>query len=715
VRPLLTTLVALCVMSTTAAASVNMNPSSLTTTSTLVGQTSPPATGTLSSTNNDRVDLSVGSCSGSGSGTFILTPSQSILLSSPKTVDVTYMPTVAGTRTCTVNVFDHNTSTILSTFTVIGNGYTPPMISATTPSAFPNARVLDTSVAAHNTTRQITVQNDGGAVLSITNVTFTGDFSIDPSSAYGTSTTINGGGGAKNWVIRFNPSASGTRTGSVTFMSYAGNATVNLSGTGTTGSYAITQAGNGAFGTVASGSSAGIDIAVTHDGLDPKGPLTFSTVTVSNATQSWFAISAQPTNQITGAVGQTTGIITVTCSPPAGATQTATATVNINADADTGAMKTQNVSCTGGASVLALSIASVDMDPTLVGTTSAVKTITLQNAGTSDANVGFASGSTNGPRFSVQGPGGCGMGANNCAIPMGGGSIMITMTFSPTVEATVAASFNVQGAGAAPSFIVTGRGVDRHMSAPESVQFADEYRNPGSLATPRPVTLMNQGEYPIMITDLQIGGGTDVGSIVEPRPTMIPLLGSVDVMVKFSPLEAGKATDGQLLIMNDDTKVAGGMPIVILSGNGKDRNVDVLPASIDLGARAVGIPTRLSIALPDERFRLKNNEMDDFTIRKIAIEGDGLNVAIDDDIEGSTLMAMQERDLDLVINATVPGSLDGTLLVYLDEDPLPQSIVAVRMTAVSVDIHGGGGCSTGSGAGPLALLGLLALRRRRKN
>src|SRR6185503_7188088 len=131
--------------------------------------------------------------------------------------------------------------------------------------------------------------------------------------------------------IRFNPSAAGTRAGTVTFhtdnVPGIAMVTVNLSGDGTTGLYSATASGAGDFGTVVAGTSAGLDIAVTHTGGAPKGVLTFSTVTVTPGAgyAGWFSISAQP-NTLSNTTQ--TGTVTVTCSPPLGSTATGTATVN---------------------------------------------------------------------------------------------------------------------------------------------------------------------------------------------------------------------------------------------------------------------------------------------------------------------------------------------------------------------------------------------------
>jgi hypothetical protein len=460
-----------------------MAPGTLATPATSLNVASSPAMGTLTNDNfngNNKVDIVVGTCSGSGNGAFTFMPANTISFNVSVSVSVRYTPSTLGPRSCSVSVFNQGqTSNALTTFTVTGDGQRPPTISPGTIMPFPSVRAFDNATAAHTSTRTLTITNTGDRTLNISSVVTSGDFSIDGSSANGTGmTTINGNNSSKNWILKFNPSAVGTRNGTITFNSNdpaSPAKVVDLTGDGTSGAFTISQGANGNFGTVASGTSATLDIAVQHSGGNPKGILTFGASTITNASQSWFTVTAEP-NTLTGTT--TSGNVTIRCSPPALATATATATVNILADSDgssgpgfTTAL-TQNISCQGGASVLALSMSGVDFEPTLVGTTSPAKTVTISNSGTSDASVQFTPNGNNAPRFSAVGPGSCG-GGTPCTIPMAVGAVPgtvdVTVRFSPIAEGSVGASFQLTGGGPQVGFSVSGRGIDRHINLPDAV------------------------------------------------------------------------------------------------------------------------------------------------------------------------------------------------------------------------------------------------------
>lgn len=701
------------------------------------------ADGTLTAPNETgsrKVDLVVGPCSGAGGGTFSLNPATA-QVTGPVTVTVTYDPgSTTGPRSCTVYIYEMGTTTQLGSFTVTGEASRPARITlGTPPSPFPAVRVFDSAVAAHTSTRTVTVTNGGDQTLNITGLTFSGDFSLDPGSATPSTTTI-AGGNSRTWTIRFDPSAAGLRTGSVRFLSdnafnaaNASETTVNLSGDGTTGAFTIAADNNGAFGTVAGGSSAALDVVVTHSGGTPKGTLTITERGVSGG--SYFAISAAPTS-LNGTT--TTGAVTVTCSPPVGATATQTATVSVRADSDASSgtnyeTKTVMVSCTGGSSALALAQSSIDFGPHLVGTTTPAQMVTITNTGTSAASVSFASNSANRFRFNLITPGNCGLtGQPNCSVAENNGTLSIMATFNPDAESTVSAGYSIGGSGGL-NFILSGRGIDRHIALPEMVQVADTFRNPGTKATIAPVTIQNTGEYPINVSEV-VMNGEPVWSVVDPAPFTIAGLSSVDVMVRFAPQAAGKADDGQLLLVNDDMKIADGMPIIVLSGNGKDRNVDMTPGAVDVGDTFAGIETRLSITRPNDMLIISNNEMpdpegkSDFEIRDIAVTDEAGRpttafrvVDIDgNDLKGRIIAPGQTVQVDVVFSPEYVGNFESNLLLFLDEDVDSQRPVTVRGRALFADAGGSGGfgCQTGRtsrGAMLLVLAALvLVLRRPRR-
>src|SRR5690606_6407231 len=125
----------------------------------------------------------------------------------------------------------------------------------------------------------------------------------------------------------------------------------------------------------------------------------------------------------------------------------------------------------------------------------------------------------------------------------------------------------------------TGRGIDRHIELVESVQFPDTFRNPGEMATIMPVTIKNIGEYPLQVSAVALEGAPNWQLVEQPTSFEIGGLSSHDVLVAFQPVTAGKAPDATLAVTSDDRT----SPLlnVVLSGNGKDRNVAMGPGALD--------------------------------------------------------------------------------------------------------------------------------------
>jgi hypothetical protein len=201
------------------------------------------------------------------------------------------------------------------------------------------------------------------------------------------------------------------------------------------------------------------------------------------------------------------------------------------------------------------------------------------------------------------------------------------------------------------------------------------------------------------------------------QPFDVPGLGSHDIPVKFLPVSAGKAPDGRLVVMSDDPKNP--MPLVIISGNGKDRNVAMGPA-IDFGNTGAGVPVTLtSIKRPEDWLAVVNHDDTAFKIREIKFD-------MPDVFKVQTIAGDAVNNVDLPVGATdnfevifAPpevGDYTANMTLYLDQDPLGQRTIEVHGNALFVDAHGGGGfgCSAGNGAGSGVLLAFGALLRRKR-
>ena len=409
-------------------------------------------------------------------------------------------------------------------------------------------------------------------------------------------------------------------------------------------------------------------------------------------------------------MGQTLEVIVR--ADPADRTGAMAATVTVMSNL--AVMPTRTVALTGTSTTAMLTTApglTVDFGDVDLHLGPQERTITITNTGTAALNLGAFTRTAN-PQFTLTLPA--------ATVLQPAETLMVPVTYTPTSEAApnqseqVQLSHTIAGVLNGPTMqmiTVRGRGVDRHLALAPVPAFPDTFRNPGTAAPVRPVTVTNTGEATLQITAVMITND-DVWQ-VDTSPVDIPGGGTHEFQVTFAPKIAGKAPVGQLALMNDDDQNP--MAIVQLEGNGLDRSVAMGDPVIDLGYTAIGIPVRLENALsitsmdPATGFVIRAVELEDDSV--FAIEGAPADVA---------LAPSASLQFAVTFTPDAEGEFETRALLFLDEDPLAQAEVTLRGRAVFVDVSGGGGCSTGTGGGAgaagmlLGLLGLLARGRRRR-
>jgi len=699
-----------------------MNPNPLDVGTVVVGQTGT-AEGTLSDTNNEHINLVVtNNCTGGNIGTFTVTPDTDIDIKDPVTITASYTPSARGTRRCRVDIYKTGQSSRIGSFDVRGTGQDPPRINVTGATTLAAVRFND-AAPVHTSQQTYTVTNQGDLALVISAVTIGGtdmaDFTLASSALPGPIPRNN----TASWTVVFDPSAAGTRTATLTFTSNdpaTPNRVLNLQGDGQTG---VISVDDRAFGTVNVGSNSTLDITVANIGGAPKGRLGVTTAAITGG--SWFTFSAcggGTTCTFNPALSiQNAAPVGVRCSPPITASpndvQSATVTFTSDSDAAANAIATSQLSCTAGKGALETSSASVAFPSQLIQTAAPTQMLTVRNTGNAPTTFYLALTGAGAPSYAATVMGKtCGTGAGNtCPLAIGGMETVV-VTFTPGTEADIVAGLDVVSpATPFPQLTLAGRGIDRHIAVAPAIAFPDTFRNPGDQATVMPVTVKNVGEYPLHVSGIEVLGQPG-WSLAETTTTFdVPGLGSHDVMVRFSPETAGKAPDGTLIVTSDDRTNATMM--VTLTGNGKDRRVQLAPTAIDLGDTGAGVPTRLSILHPDGLLTVENHDADHaFQIRAIEIEGDPV-FQIEGLATDEQLPASGTKRFDIVFAPPGIGEFEATAVLYLDQDPTPQVSVPLHGRSLFVDARGGGGCNAGrssGGAGLVLVLGAVALARRRR-
>jgi len=168
------------------------------------------------------------------------------------TVTVTFTPTALGTRTGTLTVTNDSTSDPTLMATLTGVGVSAISASASTLS-FGNVDVGFSSAA-----QTVTITNNTTVATAISGVTVTGDYAETTTCG----TTLAAGGSCTVSVV-FTPTATGTRTGTLSILS-GGTAVVTVALTGNGVDFTITIAPTS--GTVIAGLSVTPKVTITPEG-----------------------------------------------------------------------------------------------------------------------------------------------------------------------------------------------------------------------------------------------------------------------------------------------------------------------------------------------------------------------------------------------------------------------------------------------------------------
>ncbi len=641
-------------------------------------------------------------------------------------------PTASGTRSGNFRVVSNSFTGATTNVALTCNGQqgvlgTTPATSLGSPLDFGGVTVGNTD------TRSFVLRNSGNvgvtgitAVLAPANLGYTLDATtpVPTSLAAGATATIN---------VKFAPMA-GTDGGPATIQingswgtGQTTMVTVFINGDGLTAGYDVTTLPSTNpptidFGSLRWDATATGTFCIVNTEQAPliiQNPITISPTAPTVAGE--FAVTSirrSTTCATTGGTATTLPqtlnqneilVVTVTANPNdrtglMSATATVTSNLVMNPTrtvALTAMSTTAMLTTTPG---LVVDFGSVDRDGP-----PAMRTITITNTGTAPLNLsGFSRNPVTGP-FTFTLPG-------SQAIPVGG-KLDVVVTYTPTVEQAAGAfeqvvlTHNIAGVLNGPTsqmITIRGRGTDRHIALDAAPAFPDTFRNPGTMAPVMPVTVRNTGEATLSISAVMITND-NVWELLDTAPVDIPSMSSHAFMVRFSPKVAGKAPVGQVTFMNNDTNMP--MAVVLLNGNGLDRNVMMANPVIPLGIVGIGN----TVTLENELSVTSMDPTHGFTIRSITLDDDE-NFSIEASPVDVTLAAQTTMTFSVSFTPTAEGVFETKAYLYLDEDPMPQAEVTLSGTAVFVDVTGGGGCSTGggTGTGAVILLGLLAFRRRRR-
>ena len=170
-------------------------------------------------------------------------------------ISVTFTPAAPGSRSATVSVTD-NAAASPQVATLTGSGIGPAVTLSPTSVTFPS-QYVGTSGLPQN----VTLTNTGAAPLAITSVIAApADFA--PLSTCGSSVAV---GSSCSIGVFFDPTATGTRTGTLTVTDNAGDSPQSLSLSGTGQDFSMASSGS-STATISAGQTATFTILVAPGG-----------------------------------------------------------------------------------------------------------------------------------------------------------------------------------------------------------------------------------------------------------------------------------------------------------------------------------------------------------------------------------------------------------------------------------------------------------------
>lgn len=421
--------------STAPPAGASLVPSNLSFSSVTVGSSSPTQAVTV--TNTGGSPLAVSSISTSGDFGQTNNCGATLAAGASCQASVTFRPTVAGARGGTLAVAD-NAAGSPQSVSLSGTG-TSPASASLTPSTLNFGSV---NTGSHSGSQGVVLSNTGGSALTVASISASGDFGQTNNCG----ATLAAGANCQANVT-FTPTATGTRSGTLTVTDNAagGSQSVGLSGTGTstaTPAAASLSPSTLSFGSVPVGSrSSSLAVVLANTG---GSPLAVSSVASTSG-------SFSQTNNCGSAVAAGANCtINVLFQPSAQGALNASVVVTDNAAGSPHSAAATGTGTLTAATTATLSASSLIFGNQSTNTMSAAKNVTLTNTGRSSLTV--SSVKTSGDFLQ----------SNMCMIPIApNASCTIRVFFAPTLLGVRAGTLTINdnAAGSPRTVSLSGTGI----------------------------------------------------------------------------------------------------------------------------------------------------------------------------------------------------------------------------------------------------------------
>jgi trimeric autotransporter adhesin len=451
------------------------------------------------------------------------------------------------------STFPTNGSQIADVAAYLGN--TPSTLT------FGTTNVGTTSATTQTVTVSASLKGASYAISGLS-VATTGDFARSGGTcgttvATGTSCTV---------IVAFSPTASGTRTGtlSITHNNTLTPVAIALSGTATGGTSAPVASISPTSLTLAStaigSTSAAQNVNVSNTG---NAALSISALTLSNTAD--FVVAGGTCAAGGSVAAGSSCTVAIAFKPAAGTVGTRSGTLSIahNATGTPG-----SVSLSGSATAAAAPVASLTSALSFgslnVGSTSAAQTATLSNTGTAPLTIGTLS--TGSAEFTISG-GTCAAGGTVAAAS----SCSVNISFKPSAagarSASLVVTHNASGGQSSSSLAGTGVALAPVISlSPTTLSFSQTTNTTSAAQT---VTVSNTGSAALVIGTIALGGAQASEFQLASGGTCVAggsvaANGSCSLKLTFTPTSTG-ARSATLTITHNAT---GSPSTITLNGSG---------------------------------------------------------------------------------------------------------------------------------------------------
>jgi hypothetical protein len=502
----------------------------------------------------------------------------------------------------------------------------------------------------------VVVTNSGTEGVTVSGVVVTGDFAqVTGNGDDCAASTVLGAGQTCKLRVTFNPTATGSRTGSATVQSNAPDASVSLDGSGIQTELSRSQASL-SFG------NQDIDNGRTIDRT--------STVTNSgtqDVTLTGVALTgdfAQVTGNADDCASQTlhagdTCKLRIAFDPTTTGSRTGTAKVHSNADDISVALDGTGTQTELTPSPTSLSFGNKDIDEGATAST----TSTVTNTGTQD--VTLTSVALIGNFAQVTGN------ADDCATQTlhPGDTCKLRVTFDPTVTGSRTGVAGVHSNADDISVALDGTGIQTSLSrAPATLPFGNQDIDNGATAS-QDVTVTNDGTQPVHLTGVSLAGtnpgqftrltdqGTDCTS-----PATLNAGATCKVRVAFDPDSTGSKSATAVVSSTELPDLS-----ATLSGTGIQTELTPAPATLSFGTKDID-----DGATPSQQAVVTNTGSQDVTLSGVVMNGDFAQVTggAKDCSNGVLLHAGDTCNLRVTFDPTATGARTGTATVNSDSVPI---------------------------------------------